>query len=276
MPEPTFPLPHHSTDLRGQVALVTGATSGLGRRFAQVLAACGAAVAATGRRSDRLDAVAAEISGNGGTCLPLPLDVAEAGHLVAAVDQIEHTLGTVSILVNNAAIPDAAYATRMPVELVDRVIATNLRAPFLLSSEIARRLIAKKLPGRIVNVSSMGAHHYRGEGASLYSTTKAAMERMTETLSVEWAPFHINVNAIAPGAFDTEMFARHDRASRRGLERLSPPTARRPGPARQHPPLPRLTCFRNSSPARSSRWTTGKIRAESAPTYSLMPKRCRS
>ncbi len=205
MPEPTFPLPHHSTDLRGQVALVTGATSGLGRRFAQVLAACGAAVAATGRRSDRLDAVAADISGNGGTCLPLPLDVAEAGQLVAAVDQIEHALGTVSILVNNAAIPDAAYATRMPVELVDRVIATNLRAPFLLSSDIARRLIAKKLPGRIVNVSSMGAHHYRGEGASLYSTTKAAMERMTETLSVEWAPFHINVNAIAPGAFDTEM-----------------------------------------------------------------------
>jgi NAD(P)-dependent dehydrogenase (short-subunit alcohol dehydrogenase family) len=205
MAEPAFALPHHSTDLRGQVALVTGATSGLGWRFAQVLAACGAAVAAAGRRADRLDALTATISRHGGTCLALPLDVAESAQLTAAVDTIENELGTVSILVNNAAIPDAQYATRMSVELVDRVIATNLRAPFLLSSEIARRLIAKKMPGRIVNVSSMGAHHYRGEGASLYSTTKAAMERMTETMSVEWAPFHINVNAVAPGAFDTEM-----------------------------------------------------------------------
>jgi NAD(P)-dependent dehydrogenase (short-subunit alcohol dehydrogenase family) len=177
----------------------------LGWRFAQVLAACGAAVAATGRRADRLDALAAEITREGGTCLPLPLDVTEAAQLTTAVDTIEKALGTVSILVNNAAIPDAQYATRMSVELVDRVIATNLRAPFLLSSEIARRLIARREPGRIVNVSSMGAHHYRGEAGSLYSTTKAAMERMTETLAVEWAPFHINVNAVAPGAFDTEM-----------------------------------------------------------------------
>ena len=205
MPESAFALPHHSTDLHGQVALVTGATSGLGWRFAQVLAACGAAVAATGRRADRLDVLAAEITREGGTCLPLPLDVTEAAQLTTAVDTIEKALGTVSILVNNAAIPDAQYATRMSVELVDRVIATNLRAPFLLSSEIARRLIARREPGRIVNVSSMGAHHYRGEAGSLYSTTKAAMERMTETLAVEWAPFHINVNAVAPGAFDTEM-----------------------------------------------------------------------
>jgi NAD(P)-dependent dehydrogenase (short-subunit alcohol dehydrogenase family) len=205
MPESAFALPHHSTDLHGQVALVTGATSGLGWRFAQVLAACGAAVAATGRRADRLDALAAEITREGGTCLPLPLDVTDAAQLTAAVDTIEQALGTVSILVNNAAIPDAQYASRMPVELVDRVIATNLRAPFLLSSDVARRLIARRAPGRIVNVSSMGAHHYRGEAGSLYSTTKAAMERMTETLAVEWAPFHINVNAVAPGAFDTEM-----------------------------------------------------------------------
>jgi NAD(P)-dependent dehydrogenase (short-subunit alcohol dehydrogenase family) len=162
-------------------------------------------VAATGRRADRLDALAAEITREGGTCLPLPLDVTDAAQLTTAVDTIEKALGPVSILVNNAAIPDAQYATRMSVELVDRVIATNLRAPFLLSSEIARRLIARREPGRIVNVSSMGAHHYRGEAGSLYSTTKAAMERMTETLAVEWARFHINVNAVAPGAFDTEM-----------------------------------------------------------------------
>jgi len=204
-PESGFSLPHFSTDLRGQVALVTGATSGLGWRFAEVLAAQGAAVAATGRRGDRLDALAANIAKSGGSCLALPLDVTRPDALTEAVGTIEATLGTVSILVNNAAIPDAQYATKMSTELVDRVIATNLRAPFLLSSAVARRLIAQKLPGRIVNVSSMGAHHYRGEGASLYSTTKAALERMTETLAVEWAQFHINVNAIAPGAFATEM-----------------------------------------------------------------------
>jgi NAD(P)-dependent dehydrogenase (short-subunit alcohol dehydrogenase family) len=200
-----FGLPHSSTDLAGQVALVTGATSGLGWRFAQVLASCGAAVAVTGRRADRLDALAAEISSAGGSCLPLPLDISEPARLSPAVDAIEAALGTVTILVNNAAIPDAQYATKMSVELVDQVIGTNLRAPFLLSSQVARRLITARLPGRIVNISSMGAHHYRGEASSLYSTTKAALERMTEALAIEWAQFHINVNAIAPGAFATEM-----------------------------------------------------------------------
>jgi NAD(P)-dependent dehydrogenase (short-subunit alcohol dehydrogenase family) len=204
-PESGFALPHFSTDLHGQVALVTGATSGLGWRFAEVPAAQGAAVAATGRRGDRLDALAAKISESGGSCLALPLDVARPDAPTEAVDTIEAALGTVSILVNNAAIPDAQYATKMSTELIDRVIATNLRAPFLLSSAVARRLIAQKLPGRIVNVSSMGAHYYRGEAGSLYSTTKAALERMTETLAIEWARFHINVNAIAPGAFATEM-----------------------------------------------------------------------
>jgi NAD(P)-dependent dehydrogenase (short-subunit alcohol dehydrogenase family) len=225
---PEFDLPHFSTDLRGQVALVTGATAGLGWRFAQVLASRGAVVAAMGRRAERLEALAAEIAAAGGTCVPVPLDIAEPAGLGPAVEQIEAGHGPVTILVNNAAIPDAQYATRMPLALVDQVIGTNLRAPFLLSSEVARRLIDRGLPGRIVNVSSMGAHHYRGEAASLYSTTKAALERMTEVLSVEWARFHINVNAIAPGAFATEMLrdmmARHgDVSSGFARQRLGDP-----------------------------------------------------
>jgi NAD(P)-dependent dehydrogenase (short-subunit alcohol dehydrogenase family) len=225
---PEFDLPHFSTDLRGQVALVTGATAGLGWRFAQVLASRGAVVAAMGRRAERLEALAAEITAAGGTCVPVPLDIAEPAGLGPAVEQIEAGHGSVTILVNNAAIPDAQYATRMPLALVDQVIGTNLRAPFLLSSEVARRLIDRGLPGRIVNVSSMGAHHYRGEAASLYSTTKAALERMTEVLSVEWARFHINVNAIAPGAFATEMLrdmmARHgDVSSGFARQRLGDP-----------------------------------------------------
>lgn len=203
--EGPLPLPNFSVDLAGQAAFVTGATSGLGRRFALVLAACGAKVAATGRRAERLEEVAGEIRASGGQCAPIPLDVTDADQLVAAVGRAEDELGPVSILVNNAGIPDAQYAARMPIELIDRVIATNLRGPFVLSCEVARRLIARKAPGRIVNVSSMGAYHYSGQGAALYSVTKAAVDRMTEALAVEWARFGINVNSIAPGAFSSEM-----------------------------------------------------------------------
>ena len=201
----TYPIPNVSHDLTGQVALVTGTTSGLGRRFAQVLAAAGAHVAAAGRRAERLDELAAEIGAAGGTCLPVPLDVTDAAALVAAVERVESELGPISILVNNAGIPDAQYAARMGIELIDRVLDTNLRGPFVLSCEVARRLIARKAPGRIVNISSMGAYHYSGSGAALYSITKAAIDRMTETLAVEWARFGINVNSIAPGAFSSEM-----------------------------------------------------------------------
>jgi NAD(P)-dependent dehydrogenase (short-subunit alcohol dehydrogenase family) len=192
-------------DLGGQVAFVTGASSGLGRRFALLLAANGARVVATARRMERLESLAAEITGAGGTCLPLQLDVTDAEQIAAAVATAERELGPVQILVNNAGIPDAQYATKMPVEFVDQVLDTNLRAPFLLSCEVARRLIAQDLPGRIVNISSVGSFHYAGGGAALYSISKAGVNRLTEALAVEWSRFGINVNAIAPGLFASEM-----------------------------------------------------------------------
>ena len=192
-------------DLGGQVALVTGASSGLGRRFAVLLAANGARVVATGRRMERLAEVAQEITDAGGTCLPLQLDVTAADQLAAVVATAEEQLGPVQILVNNAGIPDAQYATKMPLELVDQVFDTNLRAPYVLSCEVARRLIELKLPGRIINISSTGAFQYSGTGAALYSITKAGVNRLTETLAVEWSRFNINVNAIAPGLFASEM-----------------------------------------------------------------------
>ncbi len=117
----------------------------------------------------------------------------------------EAALGLVTILVNNAGIPDAQRATKMSVELIDRVLDINVRAPFILSCEMAKRLIDEKRPGRIVNISSAAAFHYSGGGAALYSVSKAAVVRMTEALAVEWAKFNINVNAIAPGAFKSEM-----------------------------------------------------------------------
>ena len=201
----SFPLPHISADLSGQTALVTGTTSGLGHRFAKVLATCGAQVVLTGRRVERLDALAEEIRAEGGTALPLKLDVNDDGNLMEVMDQAEESLGPVTILVNNAGIPDAQRATRMSIEFIDLVLGTNLRSPFILSCEFARRLMARKLEGRIVNIASTGAFRYDGNGAALYSITKAAVVRMTQALSVEWSGFNINVNCIAPGAFESEM-----------------------------------------------------------------------
>jgi NAD(P)-dependent dehydrogenase (short-subunit alcohol dehydrogenase family) len=201
----SFPLPNVSTDLSGQTALVTGASSGLGLRFARVLAACGAKVALAARRLDRLEALADEIRAQGGQATPIRMDATDAGQLTASVEKAQAELGLVTILVNNAGIPDAQRAHKMPLELIDRVIDINIRAPYVLSCEVARRLIEAKRPGRIVNIASSAAYDYGGNGAALYSISKAAVVRMTEALAVEWARFDINVNAIAPGAFESEM-----------------------------------------------------------------------
>ena len=200
-----FPTPYVSNDLSGNVALVTGTTSGLGRRFAIVLAACGARVALTGRRADRLEELAKEIREAGGECEPIPFDITDPDQIPEVVDKAESTLGTVDILINNAGIPDAQRAHKMSNEFVDQVFSTNLIGPWKLSCEVARRLIAAKKPGRMVNISSVGAFRYDGNGAALYSVTKSAIIRMTEVLAVEWARYNINVNAIAPGAFSSEM-----------------------------------------------------------------------
>jgi NAD(P)-dependent dehydrogenase (short-subunit alcohol dehydrogenase family) len=200
-----FAVPYQSHDLSGRVALVTGASSGLGRRFALVLAAAGADVAIAARRVDRLESVAGDITAFGVRCLPVPLDVTDAAEIARAVAAAHDALGLVDILVNNAGIPDAQRADKLPLELVDRVLDTNVRGPWLMACEVARRLIAAEAPGRIVNVSSMVGFHYAGNAAALYSVTKAAINRMTEVLAVEWARARINVNAIAPGAFSSEM-----------------------------------------------------------------------
>ena len=200
-----FPTPYVSNDLSGNVALVTGTTSGLGRRFAIVLAACGARVALTGRRADRLEELAKEIREAGGECEPIPFDITDPDQIPEVVDKAESTLGTVDILINNAGIPDAQRAHKMSNEFVDQVFSTNLIGPWKLSCEVARRLIAAKKPGRMVNISSVGGFRYDGNGAALYSVTKSAIIRMTEVLAVEWARYNINVNAIAPGAFSSEM-----------------------------------------------------------------------
>lgn len=200
-----YPLPNISFDLHGQVALVTGTTSGLGWRFARVLAKAGARVVISGRRKERLDELQQVIRQDGGEATPVVLDMTDNDSILNAVNQAEAAYGTVTILVNNAGIPDAQRAHKMANDFIDKVFDTNLRGPFVLSCEVARRLIAAKLPGRMVNISSVGGFRYDGNGAALYSITKAGIVRMTECLAVEWSRYNINVNAIAPGAFHSEM-----------------------------------------------------------------------
>ena len=192
-------------DLSDQVAIVTGATSGLGWRFAQVLAAQGAKVAIAGRRVDRLDALANEISEAGGTALAVPTDMSDLAQVETLTAIVEEQLGMPTILINNAGIADGQLATKMDIAFMERLMTINLTGPFLLAREVAKRLIKAKSAGRIVNIASIAAYSYDGNGAALYSTSKAAIARMTETLAVEWARFPINVNAIAPGIVKSEM-----------------------------------------------------------------------
>ena len=197
-------MPNFSTDLSGQTAFITGTTSGLGYRFAQVLAACGANVAIAGRRVERLEALAEELRSTGAKVLPVPLDVTDTDALFASVDQVEKELGPVQILVNNAGKPDARLALNMDPAFVDEMVATNLTSLFHLASEVTRRLKEAELPGRIVNIAS-GAAFSAGVGTSWYAITKSAVVRMTEMLALEFARYDVNVNCIAPGAFESEM-----------------------------------------------------------------------
>jgi NAD(P)-dependent dehydrogenase (short-subunit alcohol dehydrogenase family) len=201
----TLPAPEFSMDLTGHTALVTGGSSGLGWRFAQILAAAGARVAVASRRTERLTRLVGEIREAGGEAIAIGLDVTDSGQIVHAVEAAQNSLGTINILVNCAGIASHAPATDIAVEELDLMLATNLRGPYILSCEIARRLIQQKLPGRIVNIASMAAFHCDDSGISAYAVTKSGIVRMTEALAVEWAKFNINVNAIAPGAFQTEM-----------------------------------------------------------------------
>ena len=201
-----FSTPNFSVDLSGQVALVTGASSGLGYRFSKVLADCGAKVALAARRVEKLEALEREIRNAGGECAVVPLDVMDRDSIRNCIDIVENQLGLINTLINNAGMVDAQWAIKQDEALIDGVIDTNLVGPYLLSNEVARRLIKSEKPGRMVNISSMAAFNTGPNSAAvLYSTTKSAIVRMTESLAVEWAKHHINVNAIAPGIFHSEM-----------------------------------------------------------------------
>jgi len=196
-----------SVDLRGQVALVTGASTGLGRRFARVLARAGAKVVVAARRAELLDQVVSEIRGDGGKAESLILDLADATALPGAVDLASSHFGPITILVNNAGLGISSLAINQPIEELDALFAVNVRAPYVLAREVAKRLIDAGQPGRIVNVSSIAAFAYDKDTppSTFYAVTKAGIRRMTEVLAIEWASHNINVTGIAPGVFRTDM-----------------------------------------------------------------------
>jgi 3-oxoacyl-[acyl-carrier protein] reductase len=191
-------------NLTGRVALVTGASSGLGVQFARALAENGAAVALVARRAERLAALKDEIEGKGGRALALEADVTDRAGMTRAFDAAENAFGTVTILVNNAGIAHGGRAVEMPAEEWRKVLSVNLDAVFYNAQEAARRMLAAKSKGSIVNIASVLGLAV-AKGAVAYATAKAGVVQLTKALAVELAFKGVRVNAIAPGWFVTEM-----------------------------------------------------------------------
>jgi len=193
-------------DLRGQVAFITGATSGFGARFADILSEAGAKVVITGRRESRLIAVKEKIEKAGGTCVAIPLDVTNVAQIKAAVAEAERLAGPISILVNNAGLNIQSSVVSLSEADYDTIMNTNVKGMFFVAQAVAARMIEQKLKGRIVNVASIGALKPL-PGLVTYSMSKAAVGMMTKGMAREWARSHIAVNALCPGFIKTELNA---------------------------------------------------------------------
>ena len=191
-------------DLKGRVALVTGASSGLGQRFAQVLAENGAAVAVVARRADRLKDVKQKIEQAGGKAVAIEADVLDRAQMTRAFDQAEAALGTVTILVNNAGVAHSTRAVELTEAEWHRVTGTNLDAVFFWAQEGARRMLAANRKGAIVNIASVLGFGV-SKGTIAYATAKAGVIQLTKALGLELAFKGVRVNAIAPGWFVTEI-----------------------------------------------------------------------
>jgi len=214
--------------LRGKVALVTGASSGLGVEFAQGLAMAGADVALVARRLERLEEVAKRLETFGVRALPVQADLQHEAQIDAALQQIQATLGPVDVLVNNAGIAPLSRAERHALDKWQHALDVNLTAVFLCCQKVGQQMITRGQGGRIINISSV-----MGEGANPahktvgYAATKGAVTNMTRQLAVEWAPHGITVNAIAPSWFPTEMttdprFGRVNDAQQARMELFTP------------------------------------------------------
>ncbi len=189
-----------SVDLSGRTALITGASSGLGARFATILAANDAKVALGARRKDKLEALASEI---GPQAAAIEMDVAREADIIAGFDAAEAAFGTVDTVIANAGIDGAGMATDMPEEEIDRTLAINLKGAILTAREGAKRMMAAGVTkGRIVMIASITAFE-PSPGLVAYSASKAGVVQASRSMAREWARHGICVNTISPGYIRT-------------------------------------------------------------------------
>ena len=200
-----------SINLEGKVALVTGASSGIGQRFAQVLSQAGAKVVLASRRVERLKELRAEIEAAGGAAHVVSLDVTDVQSIKAAVAHAETEAGTIDILVNNSGVSTMQKLFDVTPADFEFVFDTNTRGAFFVAQEVAKRMIMRangggngKPPCRIINIASVAGLRVFPQ-IGLYAMSKAAVVQMTRAMALEWGRHGINVNAICPGYIDTEI-----------------------------------------------------------------------
>ena len=188
--------------LDGKIALVTGASSGLGWRFAQVLAEAGAAVALAARSGDKLEQLKRDIEAAGGKACVVKMDVTDVASVRAAVVLAESALGGIDILVNNSGVNKQQRAIEVEEADYDYVTDTNCKGAFFVAQAVGRSMIARKCAGRIINIASVAGLRVLAQ-LSTYCMSKAAVVQMTRALALEWGRYGINVNAVCPGYIET-------------------------------------------------------------------------
>lgn len=191
-------------DLSGQVAVVTGSAEGMGKEIARYLASAGATVAIADINLSGAEATAAELAQAGARTLAIRLDQADEASVVSMVKSVRTRLGSVNILVNNAAVQDRALLDDLSTSMWDKVHAVNLRGPLLCIREAARQMKSDKVSGRIVNIASIGSICALFDGLIAYNASKAGILGLTRNCAHELAPAGITVNAVLPGAVPTQ------------------------------------------------------------------------